>query len=110
MFTIYVTQLRGVLVVAATNRLDLLDPALLRSGRFDKLIPVPLPDEKARAQIFKVHTKKMPLADDVNLQTYAQLTEGLSGADIESLCREAAMYALRENVWKFACLSLQVFR
>ncbi|NJE08618.1 AAA family ATPase [Thermococcus sp. M39] len=85
----------GVVVIAATNRPDILDPALLRPGRFDRLILVPAPDEKARYEIFKVHTRKMPLAEDVDLKELAKRTEGYTGADIAAVCREAAMNAMR---------------
>ncbi|ASJ09629.1 AAA family ATPase [Thermococcus siculi] len=85
----------GVVVIAATNRPDILDPALLRPGRFDRLILVPAPDEKARFEILKVHTRRVPLADDVNLRELAKRTEGYSGADIEALVREAALIAMR---------------
>ncbi|MEM4706549.1 MAG: AAA family ATPase, partial [Candidatus Methanomethylicaceae archaeon] len=90
--------LRGVVVMAATNRPDMLDPALLRPGRFDRLVYVPLPDKKAREEIFKVHTRKMPLAEDVNFSILAEKTEGYTGADIEAICREAALMALREEM------------
>ena len=85
----------GVVVIAATNRPDILDPALLRPGRFDRMIPVPAPDEKARLEILKVHTRRVPLAEDVNLRELAKKTEGYSGADIEALVREAAIIAMR---------------
>ncbi|ASI99604.1 CDC48 family AAA ATPase [Thermococcus celer] len=85
----------GVVVIAATNRPDILDPALLRPGRFDRLILVPAPDEKARLEILKVHTRRVPLADDVDLRELAKRTEGYSGADIEALVREAALTAMR---------------
>ncbi len=85
----------GVVVIGATNRPDIIDPALLRPGRFDRLILVPAPDEKARLEIFRVHTKRVPLAEDVNLEELAKRTEGYSGADIEALVREAAMLAMR---------------
>ncbi|NJE13225.1 CDC48 family AAA ATPase [Thermococcus sp. LS2] len=85
----------GVVVIAATNRPDILDPALLRPGRFDRLILVPAPDETARYEIFKVHTRKMPLAEDVDLKELAKRTEGYTGADIAAVCREAAMNAMR---------------
>ncbi|MCC6024835.1 MAG: CDC48 family AAA ATPase [Desulfurococcaceae archaeon] len=91
-----IQPLRRVTVIAATNRPDLLDPALLRPGRFDKLIYVPPPDLKARIEIFKVHTRKIPLEEDVNLEELARLTEGYTGADIAAVCREATMIALRE--------------
>ena len=93
-----IEPLRNVVVIAATNRPDILDPALLRPGRFDRLIYVPPPDYKARLEIFKVHTKNMPLADDVDLAELAKKTEGYTGADIAAVCREAAMIALREEL------------
>ncbi len=92
-----IEELRGVVVIGATNRPDLVDPGLLRPGRFDRLILVPAPDKKARLEILKVHTRKVPLAKDVNLEKLAEITEGFSGADIEGLVREAVMTALREN-------------
>jgi len=92
-----IEPLRRVVVIAATNRPDIVDPALLRPGRFDRLIYVPPPDFKARVEIFKVHTRKMPLADDVNLEELAKMTEGYTGADIAAVCREAAIFALREE-------------
>jgi transitional endoplasmic reticulum ATPase len=90
-------DLKGVVVIAATNRPDIIDPALLRPGRFDRTVLVPAPDEKTRLEIFKVHTKDMPIKD-VDLKELAKKTEGFSGADIEALSREAAMSALRENM------------
>ena len=92
-----IEPLRRVVVIAATNRPDIVDPALLRPGRFDRLIYVPPPDFKARLEIFKVHTRKMPLAEDVNLEELAKMTEGYTGADIAAVCREAAIIALREE-------------
>jgi transitional endoplasmic reticulum ATPase len=91
-----IEDLKGVIVVAATNRLDRLDPALLRPGRFDFLVEIPEPDRETRLAILRVHTKSMPLADDVDLEALATETEGLVGADIEGICREAAMLAIRE--------------
>ncbi|NJE01570.1 CDC48 family AAA ATPase [Thermococcus sp. JdF3] len=85
----------GVVVIAATNRPDIIDPALLRPGRFDRLILVPAPDEKARLEILKVHTRNVPLAEDVRLEELAKRTEGYTGADIEAVVREAAMLAMR---------------
>ena len=93
-----IEPLRGVVVVAATNRPDLLDPALLRPGRFDRLIYVPPPDLKARYEILKIHTRKVPLADDVDLVELARTTEGYSGADLEALVREAVLLSLREEL------------
>lgn len=92
-------RMAGVVVVAATNRVDLLDKALMRPGRFDRTIRVGLPDQDARAQIFRVHTRKMPLdPETVSLDALAAETMFMSGADISCICREAAMCALRENV------------
>ncbi|MHA1721928.1 MAG: AAA family ATPase, partial [Candidatus Baldrarchaeia archaeon] len=90
-------ELRGVVIIGATNRPDIVDPALLRPGRFDRLLLVPPPDRAARYEIFRVHTRNMPLADDVNLKVLADRTEGYSGADIEAVCREAGMSAMRES-------------
>lgn len=89
-------SLEGVVIVAATNRPDIVDPALLRAGRFGKLILIPVPDRDARLEIFKVHTRKMPLKD-VNLEELADRTENFSGADIESLCKDAGLNALRKD-------------
>ncbi len=91
------SNLKNIVVIAATNRPDILDPALLRAGRFDNIIEIPLPDEKTREAIFKVHTQHMPVAKDVNFAELAKKTEGSSGADIENICREAGMEAIREN-------------
>ncbi|MEM0457749.1 MAG: AAA family ATPase, partial [Sulfolobales archaeon] len=93
-----IKPLRGVVVIAATNRPDLIDPALLRPGRFDRVIYVPPPDKKARLEILKIHTRRIPLASDVDLEKLAEMTEGFSGADIEALVREAVMLALREKL------------
>ena len=93
-----IVALEDIVVIAATNRPDIVDPAVLRPGRFDRLIYVPEPDEKSRLQIFKIYTKNMPLAKDVNLSELVTITKNYSGADIEALCREAAMQALRRNV------------
>lgn len=90
-------QLKHVLVLASTNRPDIIDTALLRPGRFDRLILVPSPDKEGRLEIFKVHTKNMPLSKDVDLNDLAGRADGYSGADIENLCREAGMIALRED-------------
>ena len=89
---------KDVVVIGATNRPDILDPALLRPGRFDRIIYVPPPDEKARYEIFKIHTRKMPLADDVDLKELARRTEYYTGADIEAVCIEAALNAAREDI------------
>ena len=93
-----IEELKGVLVLAATNRLDLVDPALLRSGRFDLLLKLPEPNQKAREEIFKIHAKDKPLAGDVKLNDLAKQTEGKVGADIEFICRKASMFAIREHI------------
>jgi len=93
-----IENLRDIVVIGATNRPDILDPALLRPGRFDRLIYVSSPDEKSRLQIFKIHAKSMPLADDVSLEHLAKVSSGFSGADVQGVCREAAMIALRMNI------------
>jgi cell division protease FtsH len=85
----------GVILIAATNRPDVLDPALLRPGRFDRQVVVPVPDVKGREEILKVHSKRAPLADDVNLAVLARGTPGLTGADLENLVNEAALLAAR---------------
>ena len=90
-----VEDLKGVLVVAATNRKDRLDPALLRPGRFDLLLEVPEPDATARAHIFDLHLRDKPLARDVDPAELARRAAGLGGADIEMTCRRAALFALR---------------
>jgi transitional endoplasmic reticulum ATPase len=90
-------ELKNVVVIAATNRPDMIDAALLRPGRIDRFVLIPPPDEKSRMEIFKVHTKNMPLKQ-VDLKDFVKKTEGFSGADIEALCREAAMASLRENM------------
>jgi transitional endoplasmic reticulum ATPase len=92
--------LRDVVVIAATNRPDILDPALLRSGRFDRMLMVGPPDKLGRHEILKIHTAAMPKGEDVNLEELAEMTEGYVGSDLASLCREAAMLALREDVDK----------
>ncbi|MGC9190986.1 MAG: AAA family ATPase, partial [Candidatus Micrarchaeia archaeon] len=89
------SELKNVVVLAATNRPDIIDPALLRPGRFDKIIEIPLPDEAARLEIFKVHTKRMPLDKDVDLNELAKATENYTGAEIENIVREAGMSAIR---------------
>jgi transitional endoplasmic reticulum ATPase len=93
-----IEELRGVVVLAATNRPDLLDTALLRAGRFELRLDLPLPDEAARLAILEVHIKDKPLAADVDLSAIAAASEGLSGADIEALMRRAALEAIREVV------------
>ncbi|MEM7825460.1 MAG: AAA family ATPase, partial [Candidatus Aenigmatarchaeota archaeon] len=92
-----IEETKGVVIIAATNRPDIVDPALLRPGRIDRFVLIPAPDEKSRLEILKVHTRNMPLKN-VDLKEWAKKTEGFSGADIEALCREAAMNSLRENI------------
>jgi len=91
-------SMEGVVVIGATNRPDILDPGLLRPGRFDRLLLLPAPDKKSRIEIFKIHTKGMPLTKDVSLVELADKCEGFSGADINGVCREAAMLALRGDI------------
>ena len=91
-----IEELDKVVVIAATNRPDLIDPALLRPGRIELKLEVPMPDERSRLEILKVHTRRMPLDNDVKLEEWAEKTKGWSGADIAALCREAGMEALRE--------------
>ncbi|MFH1415694.1 MAG: CDC48 family AAA ATPase [Elusimicrobiota bacterium] len=93
-----IEELKGVVVLAATNRLDLIDPALLRSGRFDILLKLPTPDEKTRESIFRIHTGKKPMAKDIDLKKLAVETENKTGADIEYICRKASILAIREAI------------
>lgn len=93
--------LSNVIIIAATNRPDIIDAALLRPGRFDRLLYVPPPDKESRIQIFKIHTSKKPLAEDVNINTLASQTEGYTGADIAALASAAVMLALREHIDKY---------
>ena len=93
-----IEDLTNVIVVGATNRPDMLDPAVLRPGRFDRILLVNVPDKPGRLEILKIHTKKVPLNKDIKLEVFAEKTEGYVGADIENLVREAAMLALRENI------------
>jgi transitional endoplasmic reticulum ATPase len=91
-------ELRGVVVIGATNRPDIIDPALIRPGRFDELILVPIPDEGARREIFKVHTGKMALAEDVDVEKLVSMTDQYTGADIAAVCKKAGRLALREDL------------
>ena len=90
-----VEELERVMIIAATNRRDLIDPALIRPGRIDSIVELGIPDRKTREEIFKVHTKKMPLTKEINLSFYAELTDGWTGADIESACRNAGINAIK---------------
>jgi transitional endoplasmic reticulum ATPase len=91
-------ELKGVLVLAATNRKDLIDPAILRPGRFDFIIELPMPDEASRMEIFSVHLRGMPLGQDVNICELARATEGFCGSDIEAMCHEASLACIRESI------------
>jgi transitional endoplasmic reticulum ATPase len=91
-------SLKNVVVIAASNRPDIIDTALLRPGRFDRSVYIPLPDLKAREEIFRVHTRRMPLEESISFQRMAQKTEGYTGADIEAVCREAALAAIRVDM------------
>jgi len=95
-----IEELRGVVVIAATNRPDIVDPALLRPGRFDKLLYVPLPDLEARKEILKIHLRKKPLAEDVDIDDLAKRTEGYTGADLAAICNTAVMLAIREHIMR----------
>ena len=91
-------DLKGVVVIGATNRPDIIDEALLRPGRFDRILEVPPPDKEARKHIFQIHTKKKPLESDVNIDKLVEMTEGMTGADITALVNAAAMSAIKEHV------------
>ena len=93
-----IEELKGVVVLAATNRLDLVDPAILRSGRFDLLFELPVPDEKTREEIFRIHTKNKQLGKNVDLKKLAKEAEGRVGSDIEFIARKASMFAIREYI------------
>ncbi len=88
-----------VRIMAATNRVDMLDAALLRPGRFDRIIEIPVPDVNARDEILRIHIRKMTLSPDVNLEEITQLTEGMTGAQIQAVCREAGMLAVRKSAF-----------
>jgi transitional endoplasmic reticulum ATPase len=93
-----IESLVNVVIIGATNRPDIIDPAILRPGRFDRLIYVPAPDHATRLQILKIHTRNMPLAHDVDLDQIASQVGGYSGADIEAVCREAGLISLRRDI------------
>ena len=95
-----IEELKGVLILAATNRFDILDPAVLRAGRFDLLLELPAPNEKTRLEIFKIHTKGKPLAKEVDLKALARTTANCVGSDIEFICRRASLSAIRDFVGK----------
>ena len=89
-------------VIAATNRIDILDPALLRSGRLDRKIEFPLPNETARARILEIHSRKMSVASDVNYEELARSTDEFNGAQLKAVCVEAGMIALRDGATKLS--------
>jgi transitional endoplasmic reticulum ATPase len=91
-------ELQSVVVIGATNRPNLIDPALLRPGRFDEMVYVPVPEEAGRRRILAIHTSTMPLADDVDLDVLAERTDRFTGADLEDLTRRAGLYALRRSI------------
>src|SRR3546814_9430979 len=93
----WLEELQSVVVIGATNRPNLIDPALLRPGRFDELVYVGVPDEGGRRRIIGIHTSKMPLAEDVDLDSLARRTERFTGADLEDLVRRAGLCALRSE-------------
>ena len=95
-----VEELEGVLVLGATNRADMLDPALMRPGRFDVLVDIPLPDKEGRGEIFRIGLRGKPLADDISVDELAASAEAFSGADIQAVCQRAALEAIREAVAK----------
>ncbi len=101
-------ELNDVVVLAATNRPDLIDTALLRPGRFDRILATNIPNKEARMNILKIHTQNMPLAKDVKLNKIVEQTEGFTGADLESVCREAGLLALREDI-KSKSVSMKFF-
>ncbi|GAB6027297.1 hypothetical protein CHUAL_001580 [Chamberlinius hualienensis] len=92
-----IEPLKGVTVVAATNRPDKIDKALLRAGRFDRIVYVPLPDQKTREDIFRIQFQKIPVADDVSVEYLASQTNEYSGAEIVAVCNEAGLKAMSEN-------------
>lgn len=91
-----VEELEGVMVIAATNRKDLVDPALLRPGRIDSIVNLDIPNKKTREEIFRVHTREMPLNKAINLKEYAKKTDGWTGAEIEAITRNAGINAIKE--------------
>ena len=91
-------DMRGdIKIIGATNRVDILDPALLRPGRFDRMIEFPIPDEVSRESIFKIHTKNLTVEHELNINKFVNLTEGATGADIKAMCTEAGMFAIRRD-------------
>ena len=103
-----IEELKGVVVLASTNRIDLIEPAILRSGRFDLLLELPKPDLETREKIFKIHVRNKPLAKDVDLKELAKATEGKAGSDIELICRKAVMMAVREHINKDSKVEIKI--
>jgi transitional endoplasmic reticulum ATPase len=93
-----IEELKGVVILATTNRLDLVDPSLLSSGRFDLILELPRPDAAAREKIFEIHLRKKPLSAEVRLETLARLTDGRTGGEIAFVCRKASMLAVRQHL------------
>ena len=93
-----IEELKGVLVLGATNRLDRVDPAILRPGRFEEIVEIPAPEEDSRRQIFEVHLRRKPVAEGISAVALAARTEGFSGAAIESVCTRAGLHAVRRAV------------
>ncbi len=91
------TPIGDVKIIGATNRPDILDEALLRPGRFDRIIEIPLPNFEGRLEIFKIHSRKMSIDESVSVPDLATKTDGATGADIKSICTEAGMFAIRDN-------------
>lgn len=94
------TAKKTVFIIGATNRPDIIDPALLRPGRLDQLIYIPLPDEESRLSILKACLRKSPVSKDVDLRALTRYTQGFSGADITEICQRSCKYAIRENIEK----------
>jgi len=94
-------ELRDVVIIAATNRPDIVESALLRPGRFDRLLYIPPPNLEARIEIFKIHIKNKRIEKDIDLKDLAKRTEGYSGADISSICNSAVLMAIREHIQKY---------
>ena len=96
-----IQTLKGVIVMAATNRLDIVDPSIIRPGRIDKLLYIPLPDKKAREEILSIHTKDIPLSSEVKLEKIAELSDGFSGADIGAIINTAMSILIQEFISKY---------
>lgn len=103
-----IEELKGVVILGATNRLDIIDPALTRPGRFDLILELPVPNREGRLAIFRIHTAGKPLAKDVDLNALVEASDGMVGADIEAVCRQASMFAIREFIEKFVATGVEV--